>query len=237
MPRFALVGLVFTVLASTRIEAQMEAAAGSGQCSLANSVSGASSFTINCRTGKDQADKILSLLNHALANKDSKAIDAKLDELLAVANRPIDSEIHAGPISQSSTGDCRPNNVRSSKATNCDAPPHVTASVQRTVRSNEPEGLWVTSFTLKADRATTTGDLKLTCSGPCVRASMGHVDSYVFMSGGTGAPDPSDPNTVVYEERPEPMASGQVVRVAVYSKEPVKVISGLLGGNAIEFRR
>ena len=237
MPRFALVVLAFTVLASTPIAAQTAAAATSGQCSLANSASGASSFTINCGTGKEQADKILSVLNYALANKDSKAIDAKLDALLAVANRPIDDEIHAAPISQSSAGDFGSNKVRSNKATNGDAPPHVTASVQRTVRSNEPEGLWVTSFTLKADKATTTGDLKLTCSGPCVRAAMGHVDSYVFMSGGTGAPDPSDPNIVVYEERPEPMASGQVVRVAVYSKEPVKVVSGWLGGNAIEFRR
>jgi hypothetical protein len=237
MRRFALVVLAFTVLASTPIEAQTGATASGGQCSLANSASGASSFTINCGTGKEQADKILSVLNHALASKDPKTIDAKLDELLAVANRPIDNEIHAGPISQSSTDDCSPNNVRSNKATNCDAPPHVTASVQRTVRSNEPEGLWVTSFTLKADKATTTGDLKLTCSGPCIRSAMGHVDSYFFTTGGTGAPDPSDPNTVVYEERQEPMASGQVVRVAVYSKEPVKVVSGSLGGNAIEFRR
>jgi len=236
MRRFALVVLGFTVLASTPIEAQTGAAA-SGQCSLANSASGTSSLTINCGTGKAQADKILSVLNHALASKDSKAIDAKLDELLAVATRPVDNEIPAGPISQSSTGDCSSNSVRSNKATNCDAPPHVTASVQRTVRSNEPNGLWVTSFTLKADKATTTGDLKLTCSGPCVRAAMGHVGSYVFMSGGADAPDPSDPSTVVYEARPEPMASGEVVRVAVYSKEPVKVVSGLLGGNAIEFRR
>jgi hypothetical protein len=237
MPRFALVVLGFTVLASTSSEAQTGAAAAGGQCSLANSASSASGFTINCGTGKEQAEKILSVLNHALENRDSKTIDARLDELLAVASRPIDNAIHVGPISQSGTGDCSPNKVRSNKATNCDAPPRVTASVQRTVRSNEPEGLWVTSFTLKADKATTTGDLKLTCSGPCVRAAMGHVDSYVFMSGGTGAPDPSDPNTVVYEERPETMASGQVVRVAVYSKEPVKVVSGLLGGNAIEFRR
>src|SRR5476649_2449304 len=118
MPRFALVLLAFTVLASTPIEAQAGAAAAGGQCSLANSASGASSFTISCGTGKEQADKILSVLNHALANKDSKTIDAKLDELLAVANRPIDNEIHAGAISQSSAGDCSPNNVRSNKATN-----------------------------------------------------------------------------------------------------------------------
>jgi hypothetical protein len=237
MPRFALVVLAFTVSASIPIDAQTGAAAASGQCSLANSASGGSSLTINCGTGKEEADKILSVLNHALANKDSKAIDAKLDELVAVASRPIDNEIHAGPIVQPGTGDCSPNNVRSNKATNCEAPPHVTASVQRTVRSNEPEGLWVTSFSLKADKATTTGDLKLTCSGPCVRAAMGHVDSYFFKSGGTGGPDPNDPNTVVYEEQPEPMTSGQVIRVAVYSKEPVKVVSGLLGGNPIEFRR
>ena len=127
MPRFALVALAFTVLASTRIDAQTGAAAASGQCSLANSASGASSFTINCPTGNEQADKILSVLNHVLANKDLKAIDAKLDELLAVANRPIDNEVHAAAISQSSTADCSPNNVRSNKATNCDAPPHVTA--------------------------------------------------------------------------------------------------------------
>jgi hypothetical protein len=237
MPRFALVVLAFTVLASTPIDAETGAATARGQCSLVDSASGASSFTINCGTGREQADKILSLLNHALANKDSKTIDATLDELLAVANRPVDTEIHAGLIPQSSTGDCGPNNARSNKATDCNAPPHVTASVQRTVRSNEPGGLWVTSFTLKADKATTTGDLKLTCSGPCVRAAMGHVDSYVFMSGGTSAPDSSNPNIVVYEERPEPLASGQVVRVAVFSKDPVKVVAGLLGRNAIEFRR
>jgi hypothetical protein len=229
MRQFVRVVSAFVVLASTPIEAQAGAAAAGGQCNLANSASGASSFTINCGTGKEQADRILSLLNHALAGKDSKAIDAKLDELLAIATRPVDNESHAGPVSQSTTGDCSPNS-------DCGAPPRLTASVQRTVRSNQSNGLWVTSFTLKADKATTTGDLKLTCSGPCVRADMSHVGSYTFMSGGAGTPDPSDPNTVVYAARPEPMASGQAVRLAVYSKEPVKVVSGLLGGTAIEFR-
>ena len=237
MLRIALVVLAFTVLAATPIDAQTGAAAAGGQCSLANSGSGTSSFTINCGAGKEQADKILAVLNRALANRDSKAIDAKLDELLAVVNRPVDNEIHAEPISQPRSGDCSPSNVQPSKVTNCGAPPHVRASVQRTVRSNEPDGLWVTSFTLKTDNATTTGVLKLTCSSPCVRAAMSHVDGYAFISGGTAAPDPNDPNTVVYEERPEPMASGQAVRVAVYSKEPVKVVAGLLGGNAIEFQR
>ena len=74
MPRFALVVLAFTVLASTPTEAQTGAAAASGQCSLANSASGASSFTIDCGTGKEQADKILSVLNHALETKTPKQL-------------------------------------------------------------------------------------------------------------------------------------------------------------------
>jgi hypothetical protein len=56
----------------------------------------------------------------------------------------------------------------------------------------------------------------------------------MFASGSNG-PDPNDSNTVVYELEPEMLSPGKVVSIAVYSKEPVRVISGSIGPNTIIF--
>src|SRR5262249_48474236 len=135
----------------------------------------------------------------------------------------------SGPAS----GDCSPNNMGANNTTPC-VPAHVTASVQRTVRSNESNGLWVTYFRITTDIDMKTGSLRLTCSGACVRADIDRINKHP-VSGGTNGPDPKDPNTVIYQLGPQPMASGQHVTLSVYSKEQVKVVSGSIGDHPIDF--
>jgi hypothetical protein len=52
---------------------------------------------------------------------------------------------------------------------------------------------------------------------------------------GSNAPDPNDPSEVVYELGPEMLSPGKIVTIAVYSKQPVKVLSGSIGPNPIIF--
>jgi hypothetical protein len=48
---------------------------------------------IDCGIGREQAEKIIAMLNRALASKDTKTINAKLDELMALAERPAGREV------------------------------------------------------------------------------------------------------------------------------------------------
>ena len=67
--------------------AQTGAATSNGTCSIANSGNNVESLTINCGIGKEQGQKIIDLLNHALASKDTATINAKLDELLEITKQ------------------------------------------------------------------------------------------------------------------------------------------------------
>lgn len=62
--------------------AQTGPAVATGTCSIANSGSDVENLTINCGIGREQGQKIIDLLNRALASKDAATINAKLDELL-----------------------------------------------------------------------------------------------------------------------------------------------------------
>jgi hypothetical protein len=58
-----------------------------GPCSPATSGSN-NNFVIKCGIGQEQGKKIIDMLNAALASHDDSTINAKLDELLALATKP-----------------------------------------------------------------------------------------------------------------------------------------------------
>src|ERR1035437_5717331 len=91
MLRNTLAGLMF--LFSIAAQAQTGSAVAIGRCNLANSGNNNSHVVINCGIGREQGKKIIELLNRALASKDLAQINAKLDELLQVAERPTPEQI------------------------------------------------------------------------------------------------------------------------------------------------
>jgi len=112
--------------------------------------------------------------------------------------------------------------------------PEIIASSQRQQQTGDPNQPWITTFSIRSTGAVITGDLKLTCTGPVIRAGIGRINPFAFSSGSNG-PDPKDPNTAVYELSPEPLAPGKQVSVAVYSGTPIYVLSGFLGANKLHF--
>lgn len=141
------------------------------------------------------------------------------------------------PSSQSVTGDCNnvvgPNNSGPVN-NNCNPKPIVSASAQSQHRTNDPGASWQTVFTISTTGPIQTGDLKLTCDAPCVKAGIGRISAYGFNSGANG-PVPGEPNTVLYQLGPEPLSPGQNIVVVAYSNTPVVVISGAIGSYPIHF--
>jgi hypothetical protein len=93
---------------------------------------------------------------------------------------------------------------------------------------------WKVSFTISSTALIQTGDLRLICNGPTIRAGISRINPSYFASGNNG-PSKDDPNTVVYELEPEMLSPGKIVTIAVYSKEPIMVISGSIGAQIIVF--
>jgi hypothetical protein len=139
-------------------------------------------------------------------------------------------------IQQNSTGDCSPNinGNGNTTTTNCNTKPRISASPQKQSQSNNPAMPWQTTFTISTTAPIQAGSLKLTCSGPCLQAGIERISNFELVSGSNG-PVPGDPNTVLYELKPEPLSAGRSVSVAVYSANPVTVVSGSIGDYPIEF--
>jgi hypothetical protein len=137
-------------------------------------------------------------------------------------------------ISQHSTGACSPNIVGSNNTNSCADRPRVNASPQTRRETGDPAAPWETIFTISTTRPIQTGDLRLTCSGPCIKAEIGRINQFEFMSGSNG-PSPGDPNTVTFQLAPEPLSPKQAITVAVYSMNPVTVLSGSIGVYKITF--
>jgi hypothetical protein len=116
----------------------------------------------------------------------------------------------------------------------CAPPVRVSASAQIRQQTGDPNAPWATSFTIHTNALVQTGDLRLKCSGPVLRAGISRINPMILITGRNG-PDTNDPNTVVYELSPEMLSPGKVVTIAVYSKEPVMVLSGTIGQQEIVF--
>ncbi len=112
--------------------------------------------------------------------------------------------------------------------------PIITASPQVQSRSNDPAAPWQTMFTISTTVPVQTGDLRLTCNGPCLKAGIGRINKFGISTGSNG-PVPGDPNSVIYELAPETLVPGQNVAVGVFSMEPVTVVSGMIGAYKINF--
>jgi hypothetical protein len=110
----------------------------------------------------------------------------------------------------------------------------VIASAQMQRETGDTAAPWETRFTISTNVLVQTGDLKLKCSGPALRAGISRINPAILITGNNG-PDANDPNTVVYQLNPEILSPGRVVTIAVYSKEPVRVLSGSIGQQAITF--
>ncbi len=137
-------------------------------------------------------------------------------------------------IQQSSTGDCSPNIIGSGNTNNCNQPPEVIASAQTQTMTGSSEAPWEVHFTISATGLVQTGDLRLKCSGPVIRAGISRINPAELITGSNG-PDASDPRTVVYELGAETLAPKQTVTIVVYSKEPITVLSGTIGHEQIIF--
>jgi hypothetical protein len=112
--------------------------------------------------------------------------------------------------------------------------PRVSASAQKQIQTGKPEMPWATIFTISTNVLVKTGDLRIKCSGPVIMAGISRINP-ASLSTGSNGPNPQDPNEAIYQLGPEMLSPGQIVTIAVYSKEPVKVIAGSIGPNAISF--
>lgn len=117
---------------------------------------------------------------------------------------------------------------------NINEPPRIVASPQLQEKTGDSTAPWITKFRIRATGPVMTGDLKLKCSGPVMRAGISRINPHSFSSGSNG-PDPSDPTVVVYQLSPEPLAADIWIQVAAYSANPVTVLSGTIGNIQIDF--
>jgi hypothetical protein len=141
---------------------------------------------------------------------------------------------HGSKIEQQSNGDCSPNMIGSGNTNNCNQPPRVIASVQTQEKTGDPDVPWENHFTLASTGIIQTGDLRLKCNGPVIRAGISRINPAELITGSNG-PDPNDANTVVYELGQETMSPKQTVTITVYSRERISVLSGTIGYEQIVF--
>jgi hypothetical protein len=93
--RSALVSLVLLLATIPAIsQSKNGTATANGQCSIAisgdnNTVPTAKEMESACGVGKEQLEKIITLLNGVLTKRDLKQLNAKLDELIQIANKPV----------------------------------------------------------------------------------------------------------------------------------------------------
>lgn len=207
-------------------------AQASGTCTVAASGSGNTITITNCGLGDEQTKQIVTILNKILRNQVSPAaVNEKLDEIIASMRK---AQTSRPTITQQNTGGCNQQVVGGSYNTNnCAAPPEITASAQSLRQTGDPSAPWVTEFTMQTSALAQTGNLRLTCTGPVLKAGIRTTPN--FSSRGANGPDPHDPDTVIYELGPEILSPGQIVQVMVFSSQPVTVNSGSIGSNTIHF--
>jgi len=192
-------------------------ATASGQCSVAHSGNGDTITIKNCGIGDKQGSQIIELLQKLLANPDAVSIANKLDEIQKTLDRQTDL------ISKSAA-----------KVEPSPSVPRLQASPQTVRQTGNPDMPWLTSFTVVATGLIQTGDLTLHCDGPVILAGISRINPMQLNTGSNG-PASDDPNTVVYQLGPETLGQGKVVTIGVYSKKPVKIMSGSLGYQNIVF--
>lgn len=204
----------------------------SGTCSVAHSGNNDTIIIKNCGIGKEQGDKIVGMLNKILAGQDPSkiliALEPKLNEILAAESKPTYQQTCVGSACAQGPGSQATFNQLGSPL------PKVTASPQKQMQTGNSDAPWATVFTISTNVLVQTGDLRLKCDGPVLRAGISRINPASLSTGNNG-PNPNDPNEAIYQLGPEMLSPGQIVKVAVYSQNPVNILSGSIGPNAIIF--
>jgi hypothetical protein len=112
-------------------------------------------------------------------------------------------------------------------------PTRVIASVQSQQETGNPAMPWRAAFTISVTGAISTGDVILKCDGDALKIAISRINTSYFASGSNGPTN--DPTVIKYELSPETLEPGREVQVYVYSKSPVKVLAGTIGGHPITF--
>lgn len=116
----------------------------------------------------------------------------------------------------------------------CPPPLKITASAQRQVQTGNPAAPYAAIFTISTNVPAQLGDFKFTCSRPVLSANIDRISAYELSTGNIG-PDPADPNTLIYQVKPEPLNPNHFITVKILSKEPLRVLSGRAGDYPITF--
>lgn len=148
---------------------------------------------------------------------------------VAVGGASLGGGIDQGDCSVAQVG-----GIGNSATVNCGEKVKLTATPQIQRRTNNPERPYATTFSLSTNVPAEVGELRLTCNGPVLSASMERISSYEWIVNGID-PDPDDPNTILYNVKPELLRPGRSVEVTVFSKQPVQLISGWAGAYRINF--
>jgi hypothetical protein len=144
--------------------------------------------------------------------------------------------LNTGPVTQGNCGVFQNGGSGNIAAPNCVPEMKIIASAQTQGQTGNPEMPWMTSFTISTNMLVQTGDLKLKCDGPVLKAGISRINPANLITGNNG-PSSSDPNEAIYELGPEMLSPGKIVTIGVYSKLPVSVLSGSLGQQKIIFPR
>lgn len=101
-------------------------------------------------------------------------------------------------------------------------------------RQKEVGESWITELIISSTDVVPMGLIRLTCDGPIL--SGGVKSSSAMLGVRRVGPDPSDPTTlIIHLSAPESISPNHPLGVTVSAKTPVKVVSGSVGENRIEF--
>jgi hypothetical protein len=95
--KILVVGCLFAIsLCANGQSTKTGPATASGGCAVSHSGNNDTIVIKNCGIGEEQGKKIVVLLKAALANRDLNSVNNKLDELIALANKPSETQICVG---------------------------------------------------------------------------------------------------------------------------------------------
>jgi hypothetical protein len=156
-------------------------ATASGTCSTAH-VGDNNTYSINCNgIGAEQGKKIIEILNRVLANQDLTTVNAKLDELLAVASQPAQTQPCVGSNCVQNGSQTMPPNILGLTVTPLNPRPNIGSMGMIEGPLGVNPGV-TASFTV--DGMFTTAMFSVVCDRPCAAttASVGGTSSPQMMT-------------------------------------------------------
>jgi len=185
-----------------------------------------------CVSEAQEKPKVTSLIAERSGHKEPSKVETQIKQ--SGSGTTANPGTVAAPFKQEPCSVAQIGGSGNQASIDCAPPVRVTASAQIRQQTGDPKAPWETYFTIRANALVETGDLRLKCSGPVLRAGISRINPGSGCAGSNG-PDANDPNTAVYQLCPEMLSPGKVVTIAVYSKDPVMVMSGTIGLQEIVF--